>query len=184
MGVSKEIIKTQLNWQKNYETEILLKFEWIFFTSNLAKSEKEDPKYVAYQYGKQTRLHFQQNKAWRPTQKLQLINADVGGPKTAPNTHQQNGIVEKKIQFWRWKGVHIVLGEFIIKQQKDFLDMSRAQSYSWPISINLRTSSTYRAQLKTSFFLRWWLQHWKRRWSMQLRSQGGVLIWMTQEADF
>ena len=43
------------------------------------------PKCVACQYGKQTRLPFQQNKTWRASQKLQLVHTDVGGPMKTPS---------------------------------------------------------------------------------------------------
>ncbi|KAM7489733.1 hypothetical protein LguiB_027217 [Lonicera macranthoides] len=77
----------------------------------LPELEDEPPKCVACQYGKQTRLPFEQNKPLRAAQKLQLIHTDVGGPMktpslngnasiehqlTAPYTPQQNGVVERK----------------------------------------------------------------------------------------
>ncbi|CAL5347060.1 unnamed protein product [Camellia sinensis] len=43
----------------------------------LPELEEEPPKCAACQYGKQTRLPFPQNKAWRATQRLQLIHTDV-----------------------------------------------------------------------------------------------------------
>ncbi|CAL5368182.1 unnamed protein product [Camellia sinensis] len=51
----------------------------------LPELEEEPPKCAACQYGKQTRLPFPQNKAWRATQRLQLIHTDVGGPKKTPS---------------------------------------------------------------------------------------------------
>ncbi|RVW98283.1 Retrovirus-related Pol polyprotein from transposon RE1 [Vitis vinifera] len=47
----------------------------------LPELEVKPPTCVACQYGKQTRLPFPQNKAWRATQKLQLVHTDVGGPQ-------------------------------------------------------------------------------------------------------
>ncbi|XP_074379364.1 retrovirus-related Pol polyprotein from transposon TNT 1-94 isoform X2 [Apium graveolens] len=46
---------------------------------------EEPPKCVACQYGKQSRLPFQQNSAWRATEKLQLIHTDVAGPMSTPS---------------------------------------------------------------------------------------------------
>ncbi|KAL9432140.1 hypothetical protein AB3S75_027207 [Citrus x aurantiifolia] len=73
----------------------------------LPELEEESPKYATCQYGKKTRILFQQNKAWRAIQRLQLIHIDVEGPMktpslnnsiehqlTAPYTPQQNGVVE------------------------------------------------------------------------------------------
>lgn len=37
------------------------------------------------QYGKQKRLPFQKNKAWRDAQKLQLVHTNVGGPMKTPS---------------------------------------------------------------------------------------------------
>ena len=53
--------------------------------NGLPKLEEELPTCAACQYGKQTRLPFQQNKAWRATQRLQLIHTDVGGPQKTPS---------------------------------------------------------------------------------------------------
>ncbi|KAL6315310.1 hypothetical protein AAG906_000403 [Vitis piasezkii] len=75
----------------------------------LPELEVKPPTCVACQYGKQTRLPFPQNKAWRATQKLQLVHTDVGGPQRTPSLngcgieHQlttpytlKNGVVERK----------------------------------------------------------------------------------------
>ncbi|KAJ8633087.1 hypothetical protein MRB53_026423 [Persea americana] len=51
----------------------------------LPELEEELPTCAACQHGKQTRLHFPQNKAWRATQKLQLVHTDVGGPQKTPS---------------------------------------------------------------------------------------------------
>ena len=47
---------------------------------DLPEFEEELPTCAACQYGKLSRFPFQQNNAWRATQKLQLIHTDVGGP--------------------------------------------------------------------------------------------------------
>ena len=75
----------------------------------LLELEVKPPTCVVCQYGKQTRLSFPQNKAWRATQKLQLVHTDVEGPQrtpslngsiehqlTTPYTPQQNGVIERK----------------------------------------------------------------------------------------
>ena len=54
----------------------------------LPKLGKDFPTCVACQYEKLSRLPFQQSKAWRATQKLQLIYTDVGG---LMNTSSING---------------------------------------------------------------------------------------------
>ncbi|CAL5377981.1 unnamed protein product [Camellia sinensis] len=46
----------------------------------LPELEEEPPKRAVCQYGKQTKLPFPQNQAWKATQRLQLIHTDVGGP--------------------------------------------------------------------------------------------------------
>ena len=51
----------------------------------LPELEDEPLKCVAYQYGKQTRLPFQQSKAWKATQKLQLVHNDAGGLMKTPS---------------------------------------------------------------------------------------------------
>ena len=51
----------------------------------LPELEEELSTCAACQYGKQTRLPFPQNKAWRATQKLQLVHTDVGGPQQTPS---------------------------------------------------------------------------------------------------
>ena len=51
----------------------------------LPELEEESPKCAACQYGKQTRIPFQQNKTWRAIQRLQLIHTDVGGPMKTPS---------------------------------------------------------------------------------------------------
>ena len=51
----------------------------------LPELEEELPTCAAFQYGKQTRLPFPKNKAWRATQKLQLVHTDVGGPQKTPS---------------------------------------------------------------------------------------------------
>ncbi|RVW33826.1 Retrovirus-related Pol polyprotein from transposon RE1 [Vitis vinifera] len=62
----------------------------------LPELEVKPPTCVACQYGKQTRLPFPQNKAWRATQKLQLVHTDVGGPQ---RTSSLNGNkLEKKAE--------------------------------------------------------------------------------------
>ncbi|KAL8145697.1 hypothetical protein AgCh_003733 [Apium graveolens] len=85
----------------------------LFMEKNMARGlpalGDEPPKCVACHHGKQNRLPFQQNNAWRATEKLQLIHTDVAGPMctpslngriehqlTAPYTPQQNGVVERK----------------------------------------------------------------------------------------
>uniref|UniRef100_M1C8D2 Uncharacterized protein n=1 Tax=Solanum tuberosum TaxID=4113 RepID=M1C8D2_SOLTU len=49
----------------------------------LPSLEKNLPACEACQYGKQTRLPFQ-NSSWRAKQKLQLIHTNVGGPQKTP----------------------------------------------------------------------------------------------------
>ena len=51
----------------------------------LPELEEESLKCVACQYGKQTRIPFRQNKAWRAIQSLQLIHTDVRGPMKTPS---------------------------------------------------------------------------------------------------
>ena len=51
----------------------------------LPELEVKPSTYVACQYGKQTRLLFPPNKAWRATHKLQLVHTDVGGPQRTPS---------------------------------------------------------------------------------------------------
>ncbi|RVW63017.1 hypothetical protein CK203_062908 [Vitis vinifera] len=76
---------------------------------DLPELEMKPPTRVACQYRKHTRLPFPQNKAWRATQKLQLVHTDVGRPQrtpslnssiehqlTTPYTPQQNGVIERK----------------------------------------------------------------------------------------
>jgi hypothetical protein len=79
--------------------------------SDLPELDDMPPQCAACQYGKQNRLPFPQNKAWRASQKLQLVYIDVGGPMktpslngnagiehqfTTPYTPQQNGVVQRK----------------------------------------------------------------------------------------
>ncbi|KAH9724151.1 hypothetical protein KPL70_007382 [Citrus sinensis] len=52
---------------------------------DLPELKDESSRCVACQYGKQTRILFQQNKAWRAIQRLQLIHTDVGGPMKTPS---------------------------------------------------------------------------------------------------
>ena len=60
----------------------------------LPELEVKPPTCVACQYGKQTRLPFPQNKAWRATQKLQLVHTDVGGPQRTPSL---NGSIQHQL---------------------------------------------------------------------------------------
>ncbi|KAH9780091.1 hypothetical protein KPL71_007943 [Citrus sinensis] len=52
---------------------------------DLPELEEESSRCAACQYGKQTRIPFQQNKAWRAIRRLQLIHTDVGGPTKTPS---------------------------------------------------------------------------------------------------
>jgi len=78
--------------------------------NDLPELDDMPPQCAACQSGKQNKLPFPQNKAWRDSQKLQLVNTDVGGPMktplngnagiehqfTTPYTPQHNGVVERK----------------------------------------------------------------------------------------
>ncbi|RVW83118.1 hypothetical protein CK203_040735 [Vitis vinifera] len=63
----------------------------------LPELEVKPSTYVACQYGKQTRLLFPPNKAWRATHKLQLVHTDVGGPQRTPSLNDIADI------FWKFK---------------------------------------------------------------------------------
>jgi len=79
--------------------------------NDLPELDDMPPQCAACQYGKQNKLPFPQNMAWRASQKLQLVHTDVGGPMktpslngnagiehqfTTPYTPQHNGVVERK----------------------------------------------------------------------------------------
>jgi len=72
----------------HYRYEALFFMEKNNMVKGLPKLEKDLPTCAACQYGKLSRLPFQQSKDWRATQKLQLIHTDVGGPM---NTSSLNG---------------------------------------------------------------------------------------------
>jgi len=78
-------------WHKrmgHYRYEALFFMERNNMLKSLPKLGKDFPTCATCQYGKLSRLPFQQNKAWRATQKLQLIHTDVGG---SMNTSSLNG---------------------------------------------------------------------------------------------
>jgi len=80
--VHKEVNNSML-WHKrmgHYCYEALFFMEKNNMVKGLPKLGKDFPICAACQYGKLSRLPFQQSKAWRSTQKLQLIHIDVGGP--------------------------------------------------------------------------------------------------------
>jgi len=79
--------------------------------NDLPELDNMPPQCAACQYVKHNKLPFPQNKAWRASQKLQLVHTNVGGPMktpslnenagighqfTTPYTPQHNGVVERK----------------------------------------------------------------------------------------
>ena len=81
-AVHKEVSSTVL-WHKrlgHFHHDALIFMKKNNLAKGLPELEEELPTCAACQYGKQTRLPFPQNKAWRASQKLQLIHTDVGGP--------------------------------------------------------------------------------------------------------
>lgn len=72
-----------MNWHKrmrHYHYEALSFMEKNNKVKDLPKLGKDFPTCATFQYGKLSRLPFQQSKAWRATQKLQLIHIKVGEP--------------------------------------------------------------------------------------------------------
>ncbi|KAH0633032.1 hypothetical protein KY284_035818 [Solanum tuberosum] len=80
------VIKLENNselWHKrlgHFHHDAILFIKENQLAEGLQSIEKNLPACEACQYGKQTRLPFQ-NSSWRAKQKLQLIHTDVGGPK-------------------------------------------------------------------------------------------------------
>ncbi|KAH9678563.1 hypothetical protein KPL71_025767 [Citrus sinensis] len=66
----------------------------------LPELEEESPKCAACQYGKQTRIPFQQNKTWRAIQRLQLIHTDVGGPMKTPSLNNSYSSTSKAYKIY------------------------------------------------------------------------------------
>ena len=79
---------TYMLWHKrmgHYHYEALLFMEKNNMVKGLPKLEKDFPTCAACQFGKLSRFPFHQSKAWKATQKLQLIHTDVGGPMNTPS---------------------------------------------------------------------------------------------------
>jgi hypothetical protein len=70
-------------WHKrlgHFNQETLMQMQKKKMVQGMPKLEEEIKVCSSCQYGKQNRLPFPQNKAWRATKKLQLIHTNVAGP--------------------------------------------------------------------------------------------------------
>ena len=86
-SMHKEVTNTML-WHKrlgHFHHAALIFMKKNNLVKDLPNLEVMPPECTACQYGKQKRLPFPKNKAWRATQKLQLVHTDVGGPMKTPS---------------------------------------------------------------------------------------------------
>ncbi|KAK0572037.1 hypothetical protein LWI29_025212 [Acer saccharum] len=89
----------------------------------LPELEEELPTCVACQYGKQTRLPFPQNKAWRATQKLQLVKRDKLDKKAEPGIFVGYSSVSKAYRIYLPQN-----NKVIVSRDVQFFE---SDSWSW-----------------------------------------------------